>query len=117
MSLHMYYLVRSVWRFLACPRGHRFFVVYEWVCKTEYQSRGAPHWRIAAWVVSSSHLQWFKGRTGTTVVSSFVKFLASLLRCEVDVQVGNGRLNYTNGYAVGTHDAVDVGPGEYVQTC
>ena len=29
MSLHMYYLVRCVWRFLACERGHRFFVVYE----------------------------------------------------------------------------------------
>ena len=32
-----------------------------------------------------------------------------------DVQVGNGRLNYINGYVSKDHDAVDVGLGEYVQ--
>ena len=31
MALHMYYLVRSVWRFLSNRNGHKFFVVYEWV--------------------------------------------------------------------------------------
>ena len=30
-------------------------------------------------------------------------------------QVGNGRLNYINGYVAKDHDAVDVGLGEYVQ--
>ena len=35
--------------------------------------------------------------------------------CEVDVQVGNGRLNYINGYVAKDHDSVDVGLGEYVQ--
>ena len=32
-----------------------------------------------------------------------------------DVQIGNGRLNYINGYVSKDHDAVDVGLGEYVQ--
>ena len=56
-----------------------------------------------------------QGRTGTRIVSAFVKFLASLFMCEVDVQIGNGRINYINGYVSKDHDSVDVGLGEYVQ--
>ena len=37
--------------------------------------------------------------------------------CDIDVQVGNGRLNYINGYVSKDHDAVDVGMGEYRQKC
>ena len=35
--------------------------------------------------------------------------------CEIDVQIGNGRLNYMSGYVSKDHDAVDVGLGEYQQ--
>ena len=35
MALHMYYLVRCILGFLCNPWGHRWFVVYEWVSKTE----------------------------------------------------------------------------------
>jgi len=83
--------------------------------KTEYQGRGTPHWHMAAWVVPFGLLAHLQGRTGTAVVSLFVKFLALLFRCEIDVQIGNGRLNYINGYVSKDHDAVDVGLGEYVQ--
>jgi len=31
LALHMYYLVRSLWRFLSNRNGHKFFIVYEWV--------------------------------------------------------------------------------------
>ena len=41
--------------------------------------------------------------------------MKSLCYCEIDVQIGNGRLNYINGYVAKDHDAVDVGLGEYVQ--
>ena len=115
MSLHMYFLVRSVWYFLANRFGHKFFIVYEWCNKTEYQGRGTPHWHLAAWVVSHGLLTWLQGRTGTAVVSAFVRFLNLLFHCEIDVQIGNGRLNYINGYVSKDHDAVDVGLGEYVQ--
>ena len=83
--------------------------------KTEYQGRGTPHWHIAAWVVCWTRLQFLAGRTGKGVLSAFVKFLQMVLCCEIDVQVGNGRLNYINGYVAKEHDAVDVGLGEYVQ--
>jgi len=115
MALHMFYLVRSMWRFLANRFGHRYFIVYEWVVKTEYQGRRTPHWHIAAWVLCYGLLQSLVGRTGTAVVSAFVRLIAKLFACEVDVQVGNGRLNYINGYVAKDHDAVDVGMGEYVQ--
>ena len=115
MALHMYYLVRCMWFFLSTPFGNRWFIVYEWVMKTEYQGRGTPHWHIAAWVVCFGLLRFLEGRTGTAVVSAFVSFLQLLFHCEIDVQVGNGRLNYINGYVAKDHDAVDVGLGEYVQ--
>ena len=81
--------------------------------KTEYQGRKTPHWHIAAWVLCR-HLYLLTGRTGTAVVSAFVRFLSLLFRAEIDVQMGNGRLNYINGYVAKDHDAVDVGLGEYV---
>ena len=84
--------------------------------KTEYQQRGTPHWHIAAWIICCGRLDLLKGRTHTKVVSAFVKFVAALFYCEVDVQIGNGRLNYINGYVSKDHDAVDVSLGEYTRT-
>ena len=43
------------------------------------------------------------------------RYLFLVFGCEVDIQVGNGRLNYINGYISKDHDTVDVGLGEYVQ--
>ena len=115
MALHMYYLVRCIWLFLANRLGHKYFKVYEWCMKTEYQGRGTPHWHIAAWVVCFGLLAHLQGRTGTAIVSAFVRFLSLLFVCEIDVQIGNGRLNYISGYVCKDHDAVDVGMGEYCQ--
>ncbi len=40
-----------------------------------------------------------------------MKFLELVFKCEIDVQVGNGRLNYINGCVSKDHDSVDVGLG------
>ena len=101
--------------FLANRWGHKYFIVFDWCMKTEYQGRGTPHWHICAWVVSFGMMQSLAGRIGTAVVSAFVKFLGILFGAEIDVQIGNGRLNYISGYVAKDHDAVDVGLGEYVQ--
>ena len=111
----MYCVVRCIWRFLCNRFGHRYFIVFEWVMKTEYQGRLTPHWHFAAWVVSFGLLSLLQGRSGTKVVSLFVKFLETVFQCQIDVQIGNGRLNYINGYVAKDHDAVDVGLGEYMQ--
>ena len=86
----------------------------EYIVKTEYQGRGTPHWHIVAWIVCFGHISLLVGRT-KKVVSAFVRFLELVSCCDIDVQVGNGRLNYINGYVSKDHDAVDVGLGEYVQ--
>ena len=87
MALHMYLLVRCVWLFLARRQGHRYFTVQEWVMKTEYQGRGTPHWHIAAWILCCGPMKLLQGRTGTSLVSAFVKFLSLLFPCEIDVQI------------------------------
>ena len=84
--------------FLSRRVGHKYFTVYEWVVKTDYPGRGTPHWHIAAWIVCYGVMKLLQGRTGTAVVSAFVKFLELLFPCEIDVAIGNGRLNYINGY-------------------
>ena len=116
MALHMYYLVRMMWLFLCSRLGHKYFMVFEWVMKTEYQGRGTPHWHIAAWVVPVGILRLLAGRTGTAVVSAFVKFIAALFHCQVDVQIGNGRLNYINGYLQAMErDRVSINENCFVQ--
>ena len=94
--------------------GTRFFTAMEYTMKTEYQGRGTPHWHFAAWVVCFGLLSNLAGRS-KKFISGFVKFLELVFRCEIDVQVGNGRLNYINGYVSKDHDAVDVGLSEYQQ--
>ena len=121
IGLHMYFLVLSMWGFLSNRFGHRWFRVLEYAVRTEYQGRGTPHWHICAWVlVASGSLASLVGRIGATggtlaAALGFVKFLGLLFLCEVDVQTGNGRLNYINGYVSKGHDSVDVGLGEYTQ--
>ena len=41
------------------------------------------------------------------------RLLERLFSCEIDVQTGNGRLNYISGYVSKDHDAIDVGLGEF----
>ena len=123
IGIHMYLLVLSMWAFLCNRLGHRWFQVMEYAVRTEYQGRGTPHWHICAWVLTATgvSLAALAGRVGVSgqalaAAVGFVKFLGLLFMCEIDVQVGNGRLNYINGYCTKGHDAVDVGLGEYVQT-
>ena len=96
--------------------GNRWFTVLEWVKKTEYQGRGTEHTHIAAWVLAHVVLRLLAGNTKTVqVMTCLLHYLFIVFGCEVDIQVGNGRLNYINGYIAKDHDTVDVGLGEYVQ--
>ena len=115
MALHVYSLTRCIWLFLASRFGNKYFIVQEWLMKTEYQGRGTEHFHIAAWVICLTRLSLLSGRSGMAVLSAFVLFLELVFHAQIDVQVGNGRLNYINGYVTKDHDAVDVGLGEYVQ--
>ena len=75
MALHMYFVVRSMWFFLATRHGHKFFVVFEWVMKTEYQGRGIPtlaHRRVGGllrYTGSTCWSDWYSRRIRVRQVS------------------------------------------------
>ena len=100
MALHMQYLVRSIWSLLSSRHGNKFFTVYEWVSKTEYQGQGTLHWHLAAWVLTHVPLSELAGRSETQIISAFVKLLMDFFLCTIDAQVNNKRLNYINGYPI-----------------
>ena len=81
------------------------------------RAEGTPHWHIVCWVLCCGHPARLAGNTGKGCISVFVRFLQLVFHCEINVQIGNGRLNYINGYVAKDHDSVDVGLGEYVQKC
>ena len=89
MALHKYFLVESIRAMLSNRFGRRLFIVEEYTMKTEYKGRGAPHGRIAAWVVCLRLMARIAG-CSKKIISPFVKFLELVLQCEIDVQVGNG---------------------------
>ena len=96
MALRMYFLVKSIWGMLSNRFGHRFFIVLEYTMKTEYQGRATPHWHIAAWVVCPGLLARLDGRS-KKIISNFVKLLAIIFQCEIDIYSGTGRLNHPGG--------------------
>ena len=98
-----------------CPKVNRWFRVAEWVCKTEYQGRGTPRWRLTSWTASYVPLHTLQGRTGKAV-PVLVKWLASMFRCEVEAAAGVGRLNDINGYVAKGHATVGVGLGGGINT-
>ena len=110
----MFLAVQRIIQYFLCSRfGNRWFKVMEYALKTEYQSRGTPHWHMALWVVSFGPMELLVGRSKEAMDSPLFKFLFACFGCNVDIQVGNGRLNYISGYVSKDHDAVDVDLGEH----
>ena len=117
IAIHMYLAVQRIIQYFLCSKfGNKWFKVYEYAIKTEYQCRGTPHWHMALWVVSYiGDLEQLRGRIKEMVDSPLFKFLYACFGCSVDIQIGNGRLNYISGYISKDHDAVDVDLGEHTK--
>ena len=115
IAIHMYLAVQRIIQYFLCSKfGNRWFKVYEYAIKTEYQGRGTPHWHMALWVVSyCGDLEQLRGRIKEMEESALFKFLYGCFGCNVDIQIGNGRINYISGYISKDHDAVDVDLGEH----
>ena len=78
----------------------------------QYAERGGMTLATRVPVLCHGFLARLAGNTGKGIISAFVRFLELVFHCEIDVQVGNGRLNYINGYVAKDHAAADVGLGE-----
>ena len=77
--------------------GPHFRKIYEWSLRVEFQGRGTLHIHLAMWALLFADYD-IAGRSGSEVVSKLVTILEDVFGGRVDIQLGNGFLNYINGY-------------------
>ena len=83
-----------------------FDEVYEYVIRVELQERGTLHLHIALWAILYEHVD-LRGNSAEGRWSDFIRMLCSYGFDHIDVQYGEGFLNYINGYTVKASDAMD----------
>ena len=85
--------------------GRFFSHIFEHVIRFEFQGRGTLHIHIALWAIVAAG-QELRGTSGQTT-SEFIRFLEREGFASIDVQYGEGFLNYINGYTAKASDALD----------
>ena len=80
--------------------------VYEWALRIEFQGRDTEHCHLVMWAILKADYD-IVGRTGELNNPELVRALEELFGARVDVQIGNGFLNYINGYAAKASDALN----------
>ena len=80
--------------------------VENYVLRIEFQGRGTLHVHVALWAILYAHKD-LRGKTGEPGDSSLVSYLTALGFESIDVQYGEGYLNYINGYLGKASDAMD----------
>ena len=84
----------------------RFDEMYEYVIRVEFQERGTLHLHVAAWAILHDHMD-LRGNSQEGRWSEFIRVLSSYGFDHIDVQYGEGFLNYINGYTTKASDAMD----------
>ena len=104
LALHLYNVLKEVLdRVLA---GSEFFsYVFQHVIRVEFQGRGTLHVHIALWALLYDHID-LRGTTGEPHDSPLIKWLELHGFQTVNVQYGDGFLNYINGYTAKSHDSL-----------
>ena len=98
-TLHIYELVVGILRPLLQHKGRFWETVVEHVLRVEFQGRGTLHFHLAIWCVPNGQLKDLVHNPEKKGVSSELgRYLQALFDCDVDIQVGSGFLNYSNGY-------------------
>ena len=83
-----------------------FEEVYEHVLRVEFQGRGTLHVHLALWAIVAAGVD-LRGRSGEAHSSPIIHYLERLGYGTVDVQYGEGFLNYINGYTAKAQDSLD----------
>jgi len=83
-----------------------FEKVFEYVIRVEFQQRGTLHLHLALWAFTYPH-QDLRGNSKEKRFSPFIRMLCSYGFDHVDVQYGEGFLNYINGYTAKASDAMN----------
>ena len=113
LTLHIYNVLMAVVTQLLSA-DEFFEKVWEHVIRVEFQGRGTLHIHIALWAMVRSAVD-LRGRTGQSHNSPLIHFLESIGFQRVDVQYGEGFLNYINGYTAKCSDSLDFRLNEHVR--
>ena len=104
-SLHVSNVLQAVVPQLLGDANY-FKHVFEHVIRVEFQGRGTLHIHIALWAIVADGLD-LRGTSGQSHDSPIIRFLENIGFASVDVQYGEGFLNYINGYTSKASDALD----------
>ena len=89
--------------------------IENYVLRIEFQGRGTLHVHIALWAILYAHRD-LRGTTGQASDSPLVEYLTSLGFESIDIQYGEGYLNYINGYLGKASDAMDFRLREHLRS-
>ena len=105
LTMHLHNVLTVVMSDLL--RDQRWFEeVYEHVIRIEFQERGTLHLHVALWALLYDHVD-LRGNSQEGRWSDFIRVLSSYGFDHIDVQYGEGFLNYINGYTSKASDAMD----------
>ena len=104
IALHIYNVLHAAMK-QVLTSGPFFEHVFHSCIRTEFQGRGTVHIHVAVWAIPRPGLK-LAGRTGTNHDSALVRMFEELFNSRVDVQDGNGFLNYINGYTTKANEAL-----------
>ena len=101
------HLHNALWAMVDTLLGDKalFDEVYEYIIRVEFQGRGTLHIHIALWAIVAHGID-LRGRSGEKHSSPIIHYLERLGYGTVDVQYGEGFLNYTCGYTAKAQDSL-----------
>ena len=105
LALHLYNVLNVVVKGLIDSVDFWRFV-HNYVIRVEFQGRGTLHIHVALWARLYDHKD-LRGTTGKRHDSPLVRYLTDLGFESIDVQYGEGYLNYINGYLGKASDCMD----------
>ena len=98
LALHLYHVLSGVVD--GVISSTRFWrSVLNHVIRVEFQGRGTLHIHVAMWALLYDHKD-LRGKTGSPHNSELVDYLTELGFESIDIQYGEGYLNYINGYVI-----------------
>ena len=113
LTLHVYNVLMALIPSMLADSS-LFAGVLEHVIRVEFQGRGTLHVHIALWAMLHPDVD-LRGRTGVSHDSPLIRFLEKHGFDTVDVQYGEGFVNYINGYTAKASDSLVFRLSEHVR--
>ena len=106
LALHIYHVLKAMMTELLGAGGKDFFeCVFHYLLRVEFQGRGTLHIHVAFWALLYDEVD-LRGVSGESHNSPLIRWLEARGFASVDVQYGDGFMNYINGYTTKAHDSL-----------